>query len=101
MPWYIHNCYHFYNWQIAIYFTSILTLANLKRIPFLLYLDLHMRFKFSFSVQAIPWFFLALHIMSYTHEYNKCDSMHPKHLKAFLLIVQVSKGQLSKTIYQT
>ena len=39
--------------------------------------------------------------MSYTHEYNKCDSMHPKHLKAFLLIVQVSKGQLSKTIYQT
>ena len=32
---------------------------------------------------------------------SKLSSRHPKHLKAFALIVQVSKGQLSKTIYQT
>ena len=32
---------------------------------------------------------------------GKLSSKHPKHLKAFALIVQVSKGQLSKTFYQT
>ena len=32
---------------------------------------------------------------------SKLSTMYPKNLKAFALIVQVSKGQLSKTIYQT
>ena len=32
---------------------------------------------------------------------SKLSTMHPKNLKAFALIVQVSKDQLSKTIYET